>query len=124
MKSVEMWNRNSFSVEAVQVTADNMEEVAHWADGYVLMGTRLVIDEKLKEVTKDCVIVSYNDGSRVREGKVYEGDWILLMDDQIAVYNDENFRKDYQKRSDLLDAVKAQVFSSTVAASIMNLFEG
>lgn len=102
----EKFNRHVFAVEAVQVTEDNMQEIADWANGYVLTGMKLLVDNKPRNVTKDCILITVGDGEHMKESKAYVGDWILMRDDGwIIQYKDENFRKEYSKESDQQHAI-------------------
>lgn len=118
MALVENYNRHVFAVEAVQVTADNMQEIADWANGYVLTGMKLLVDNHPKQLTKDCVLITIGDGEHMKESKAYVGDWVLMSEDGwLAQYTDKEFREQYSKQSDQqesLSRIIAKVISDSM----------
>lgn len=116
MSSIEQWNRNSFGVSAVQITEDNLREVAEWCSGRVLAD--------LGSETPYIALVVGSNESRWVEANAYIGDWIIIDEDgRQAHYNDENFRKEYKKRSEILAELKRLVGDDTLAAHILNFIE-
>lgn len=102
MSSIEKWNRNSFGIEAARITDENLDEIANWCEGRVVQeaGGR-----------KRYILLSVDEGSRVREAKAYVGEWVVITDDdRIALYtNDEKFRKDFKQNDTLSNSVGAML---------------
>lgn len=80
------FTRRPFVVEAVNVTAETMEEIARWCKG---------------------VVVSADDGSYIkvevekplseRQTRAYPGDWVLYAGTGFKVYKDRAFHKTFVK---------------------------
>lgn len=87
---IEKYSRNPFEVEAVQVTADNMEEVAAWC-----LGT---IQNPKPDDFFIKVEVRYPIHSRQTEAR--PTDWVLKMGNQFKVYQDEAFRRQFHQPAD------------------------
>lgn len=90
MIEISRYVRKSFEVEGVQVTADNMEEVAAWCGGAVEAesedGTGRFIRVKVARVLND------------RQTQAYEGYWVLLYGgNSFKVYNPKAFAKTFEK---------------------------
>ena len=83
---VEQFVRKSFPVEAVRVTAENIEEVAQWCDGDVQT-------ENNQPFIKVRVQNPLND----RQTKAYFGDWVLYAGKGYKVYKDAAFNKSFLK---------------------------
>ena len=64
--------RKTFSVDAVQVTAENMELVAEWCKGTIQEETNPQTNEVQKFIKVD-VVKPLHD----RQTKAYVGDWVL-----------------------------------------------
>lgn len=84
----EVWSRNSFDVEAVRITEENIQKVAEWCDGNIY-GFR---DYDLKPL-RMYVQFGSADGERVFVAKAYIGDWIILVDDVFKRFTDKKFRQ-------------------------------
>lgn len=78
------------TVEAVQVTLENVNEVAEWCGGvvHIWKGRKGVEKPFIK------VDVKHPLGKRQTEGRL--GDWILFANDGFKVYTDKAFKKSYQ----------------------------
>lgn len=95
----EGYSRKPFHVEAVQVTAENIEEVAAWCSGEIRTGKKVVRDEdnkiiERKEVT--FVKVSVHRPLNERQTKGYLGDWVLLSSSGFKVYTERAFEKAFE----------------------------
>jgi hypothetical protein len=82
--------RKSFEVDAVQVTADNMEDVASWCGGTIEAehedGSGRYIRVKVTRVIND------------EQTKAMEGYWVLLYGaNSFKVYNPKAFAKTFEK---------------------------
>lgn len=82
--------RRPFNVEAVQVTAENMEDVAQWCSGDIRTAKKEANgpDEKYVKVT---VYRSLND----RQTKAFAGDWVLFAGTIFKVYTAKAFEKSF-----------------------------
>lgn len=94
--------RKTFFVDAVQVTADNMEDVAQWCQGEVREeedGTRYIhvrVHRPLNE----------------RQTKAYANDWVLYAGTGYKVYTTKAFSSSFDKCQDVPEelAVDRNVF--------------
>lgn len=82
-----MFTRKPFEVEAVQVTADNMAEVAEWCRGRVVKAKN---DEE--QHVKVRVLRVMDD----RQTKAFVGDWVLYANTGYKVYNAKAFAKSFE----------------------------
>lgn len=80
--------RVPFEVEAVQVTAENIEEVAAWCNGTV---------ERLGEDGKDdrYIHVRVHYPISPRQTKAFIGDWVLYSKNGFKCYNPVAFKKNF-----------------------------
>lgn len=85
------FTRKPFEVEAVQVTADNFEEVANWCQGEVV--TNSALDKHIKVR----VLRVLNE----RQTQAFVGDWVLYAGTGYKVYTNKAFRNSF----DPLDGV-------------------
>lgn len=88
--------RNSFEVEAVQVTAENLNEVAEWCDGEV----RYTVDEE-RNIKDAHVKVKIPRVTRERQRQAFVGDWVLKSDSGFKVYTKAAFASCFHKVSEL-----------------------
>jgi hypothetical protein len=88
---IEIWNRNSFDVEAVQVTEENISKVAKWCG----CGVWGAISEG-DSFSPYLVIGEMYSGFH-RETKVFVGDWIVSVEGEFRRYTDDTFRLNYSK---------------------------
>lgn len=79
--------RKSFEVEAVQVTAENMVEVAEWCRGRVV---------KAKADEEQHVKVRVMRVMDERQTKAFVGDWVLYAGTGYKVYNAKAFVKSFE----------------------------
>lgn len=80
--------RKPFFVDAVQVTAENMEQVAQWCKGDVRTEGS---GEEVKYVK-----VRVNRPLTDRQTKAYVGDWVLSAGSGYKVYTDKAFAKSFE----------------------------
>lgn len=79
--------RKSFEVDAVQVTVDNINEVAKWCQGRVVKAT----DTEDQHV-KVRVLRVLDE----RQTKAFVGDWVLYAGTGYKVYNAKAFAKSFE----------------------------
>jgi hypothetical protein len=105
---IEEYTRKPFNIEAVQVTRENMEEVAKWCGGVVQL------DAKNKRYIK----VDVNLPLTEKQTKAYLDDWVLKSDNRgkgrFKVYTHKAFvhcfdkiEKDFQQDELPLDVKPA-----------------
>lgn len=80
--------RKPFEVEAIQVTAENIEEVAVWCNGSV---------ERLGEEGKDdrYIHVRVHYPISPRQTKAFIGDWVLYSKNGFKCYNPKAFSNNF-----------------------------
>jgi hypothetical protein len=84
MLEINRYTRKPFDVDAVQVTADNMEEVATWCQG-------TITTEEGETYIKVRVLRVMNE----KQTRAYAGDWVLYAGTGYKVYTDKAFRKSF-----------------------------
>lgn len=103
-KLTEIWTRNSFDVEAVQVTEENMGRVASWCRGTLAL--------TLTNQPEPYIALNVTRSNKHRYVKVWVGDWITQMDGAFKTYRNKSFRFAYQpkknqdKFNDVLELVR------------------
>lgn len=70
--SVRSYSRKPATVEAAQITADNLDEIAAWCSGYV-----------------DGSTIQIDDGDRGYGGYAHPGDWVVRWPGGFVVYPDQ-----------------------------------
>lgn len=99
---VEKYQRKTFDVDAVQVTADNLELVASWCGGSII--TEQVANEEdalLPAPPKRYVLVPVAKPLNKRQTEAYIGDWVLWADRGFKVYGEKPFSRSFNKSKDI-----------------------
>lgn len=83
------FQRKPFQVEAIQVTEENLTQVAEWCQGTLetegdLPGMKQLIRVKVKHPLN------------ARQTKAYVGDWVLKAGEGFKVYNQVAFDKSFE----------------------------
>lgn len=92
MIEIYKYARKPFVVEAIQVTADNMAEVAHWCGGEV----RTVKESGVASVAgTKYVAVRVKRPLTARQTKAFVGDWVLASGHSFKVYTPGAFEKSF-----------------------------
>lgn len=86
----EKYIRKSFTVDAVQVTEENLEEVAKWAQGEVLVSER----------GDNYVRVRVHNPLTERQTRAFPGDWVLYASKGYKVYTQKAFERSFEKQSE------------------------
>lgn len=83
------YQRKAFEVEAVQVSEENIPDVAEWCDGEV------IVDDKNPHRTHVKVKVKrpLND----KQTRAYFGDWVLLSESGYKVYTNRAFVNSFER---------------------------
>lgn len=100
-----IFTRKTFSVRAIQVTAQNMYDVALWCDG------RYVIAQNSAQRPYIEVVIAKSNGRDIL-ARAYEGCWITRLvsgEAYFKVYKDKSFAQAFDERVDLFDQVNALV---------------
>lgn len=91
-----VYARKSFNVEAVQVTQENIEEVANWCGGQI----------KENRDGAPYIKIDVKRALNERQRRAYLGDWVLLRQDgdTFKVYDDKAFAKCFDAVNEAPDA--------------------
>lgn len=82
--TTERYQRNPLYVEAVQVEAENISELATWCQGQLIESGDNADDNPF-------IKVRVHNPMHVRQTKAYVGDWLLYTDRGYKVYTDKAF---------------------------------
>lgn len=99
----EGYSRKPFHVSAVQIIAENMEEVAAWCAGEIRTGKKVVRDDDNKVIDRievSFVKVDVHRPLNERQTKGYVGDWVLLSESGFKVYTERAFEKAFELEND------------------------
>lgn len=86
----ETYTRKPIHVEAVQVTEENLYEVAAWCDGEVIINQTSRTGERY-------IKVKVNNPLNVRQTKAFVGDWVLKSKHGFKCYTPKAFEKAFEK---------------------------
>ena len=89
--TLEKYTRKPFTVDAVQVTADNFGAVAEWCGGEV---------QALSDGVS-YIKVDVNRPITTRQTRAFLGDWILLAGRGFKVYTEKAFRTNFVPESSI-----------------------
>lgn len=97
--SIQKFARVPFFVDAVQVTEENMEEVAEWCGGQIMD-----FDETARVKTKRFIKIKVHNPQNPRQTQAFEGDYVLFASKGFKTYNkpafDRTFEPVFQKRTE------------------------
>ena len=85
--AIKRYKHKPLFVEAVQVTRDNMAEVAEWCGG-----TLQVTEE---EKPRKYILVATIRPNHERQTWAFMGDWVLKTDQGWKIYNKKSFSKGF-----------------------------
>ncbi len=88
------FSRKPFHVDAIQVTYENMEEVAIWCEGEV------VAIEKDETTAEKYIKVRVYRPITERQTKAFVGDWVLYAGTGFKVYTSKAFEKSFEQVSE------------------------
>lgn len=96
----ETWTKNQFDVECVQVTEENIIDVAERCKGEI----------KYTSNSKRYVRIEVTPNTKPMIVNVHIGDWVLFFEDRFKHYKDPAFKNAYSKkrslRPDVLDVLQ------------------
>jgi hypothetical protein len=89
------YNRKPLTVEAVQVTDENIYEVAKWCDGdvHTALGSG-----------KKHIQVAVLHPLHKKQTRASVGDWVLKSDQGFKIYADTAFQKGFEEAQPAMDA--------------------
>lgn len=98
MLTLQKYVRKAFVVEAVEVTPDNIHEVAQWCGGEVRTSdlSQQGGQEGFQQYIKVFVKRPLND----RQTRAYYGDWVLSASTGFKVYSAKAFTSSFEKKID------------------------
>lgn len=82
--------RKPFEVDAVQVTAENMEEVAVWCEGFVAENH---LDHYIQ--------VKVHKPQSPRQTTAFVGDWVLKTKTGNRVYTEKAYKESFEEKKDI-----------------------
>lgn len=88
----ELYGRKSFTVEAVKVTRENMEEVAAWCGGQIQ-----TVTENGRE--KSFIKVEVKRALNENQTQAFCGDWVLKSDSGFKKYSHRAFVQSFEKQN-------------------------
>ena len=88
----ELYGRKSFTVEAVKVTRENMEEVAAWCGGQIQ-----TVTENGRE--KRFIKVEVKRALNENQTQAFCGDWVLKSDSGFKKYSHRAFVQSFEKQN-------------------------
>ncbi len=96
---IQKFVRRSFAVKGVQVTSDNINEVAEWAEGTVL-GTG---------TSNEHIKINVKHALNERQTQAHVGDWVLSTKKGYKVYTDRAFKANFKAHDDVVQLVTQNV---------------
>lgn len=90
MIKTKQYTRKPFNVDAIQVTAENMADVAAWC-----MGEIRQVTQKGTNRSTDYILVRVLRPLTPRQTQAFVGDWILYAGTGYKVYPNEAFLKNF-----------------------------
>lgn len=103
----ERYFRKTFSVDGIQITEDNMVEVAKWCGGVIKQ-----LDEAKGEASGNRYIwVDVTNPINERQNEGWPGHWVLKASQGFKVYTDRAFHNSFETRETKPEVV-SNVFNS------------
>ncbi len=96
MVNTEKYVRKPLFVDAVQVTAENMVEIANWCQGKIE-------NYDADQVNTKYIHVRVHNPKNVRQTKAFVGDWLLYTERGYKVYTQKAFTNSFDLVVDLVD---------------------
>lgn len=92
--------RKEFSVDAVQVTAENMEEVARWCRGKVKTEQSPTAGPATPTPPTRYIHVRVLHPLNPKQTQAYVTDWVLVTDTGSKVYSDKAYKANFREVAD------------------------
>lgn len=90
------FQRKPFIVDCVQVTEENMEEVAKWCKGTITT-TDSKIAEQLKRPVRTWIQVETQQPMSDRQKQAFVGDWLLYANNGFKIYTPKAFERTFEE---------------------------
>lgn len=100
---LEKYERLPFTIEAVEVTAENMKAVAKWCGGQIRTSGKRGIQKYIKVEVKRAL----ND----RQTQAYIGDFVLKAGSGFKVYTPKAFSESFRKKIEDMVAVAGRMMN-------------
>jgi len=116
--------RKSFSVEAIQVTEENMADVAEWCGGKVLTASHQP-DNGVSSRPRMFIKVHVPNARSPRQTTAFVSDWILKSGQSFKIYTEKAFRSTFQDPytdQDLVCLVEQKVRSAMAAQDVATYY--
>ena len=123
---IEHYTRKPFPVEAVQVTEENLNEVAEWCGGDIHASTKTLRNDAGEETSKiklPFIKVDVHRPLNDRQTKAFVGDWVLKSESGFKVYTLKAFDNSFQKKF-VGESSESVGKLSTDAVAVANASEG
>lgn len=91
----EKFARKPFLVDAVQVTEDNMKEIADWCSGEI-HSTDPAVAEQLKKPVQTWIKVEVHNPANERQTQAFVGDWVLYYNHKFQVFRNKSFSNTFE----------------------------
>jgi len=114
MLETSQYVRKPFNIDAVRVTAENIQEVARWVDSEVRN------DQRDGQYVK----VRVHNPRNEKQTKAYVGDWVLYAGTGYKVYTNKAFLKDFDKVSDETKMVDPDAKRRNADTEVVGVIEG
>lgn len=92
---IKLFSRKPLVVEAIQVSADNMDDIASWCGGEVLTHEPKVHAGVGTPPTKKYVRVNVLHPLNKKQTRAYVGDWVLKSGQGFKIYANNAFVKGF-----------------------------
>lgn len=90
------YNRKTFTVEAIQVTPENMADVAKWCGGEIRSDAN-----KEGNLSRDYIKVDVKNPLRDKQTMAFLGCWVLKSGRNVfKVYTNASFNKSFEARAE------------------------
>lgn len=93
---LEKFVRKQFPVEAVQVTAENMEEIAKWCKG-TIESTDSSIAEQLNKPVQTWIRIDTLKPIDDRQTQAFVGDWVVVFNRGYKIYKNNAMNNSFDK---------------------------
>lgn len=107
------YNRKSFGVDAVQVTNENIKEVAEWCGGAVYVKAVRTPKDVEDVQTIAYVKVPVRRPNNERQTQAFPGDWVLKSEQGFKVYGPKAFADSFESAGDGVEETSVGLSSET-----------
>jgi len=105
--------RKPFYVDALQVTEENMGEVASWCRGEIRRASARTIPTPMPAAKY--IKVDVTRAQQERQTMAFVGDWILRLGSGYKVYTRKAFERSFEPVREDVEALLDEVFPETVS---------